>query len=84
MSSRIMVKRITQVSLTAGFEMRPGVSPPLWPSNHQYCNSFFLLYTTCLTIEPANERLVAIGLNMSPKLHAYTLALSNESSIRAL
>ena len=83
MSSRIMIKRITQVSLTAGFEMRPGVSPPLWPSNHQYLN-FFLVYATCLTIEPVNERLVAIGLNMSPKLHAYTLALSNESSIRAL
>jgi hypothetical protein len=83
MSSRIMVKRITQVSLTAGFEMRPGVSPPLWPSNHQYQN-FFYSYATCLTIEPVNERLVAIGLNMSPKLHTYTLALSNESSIRAL
>ena len=60
MSSRIMVKRITQVSLTAGFGMRPGVSSPLWPSNHKYSN-IFETYTTCLTIEPANERLVTTG-----------------------
>ena len=32
--SRTIVTRITQVSLTAGFGMRPGVSLPLWPSNH--------------------------------------------------
>jgi len=40
MSSRIIVKRITQVGLTAGFGMRPGVSLPLWPSNHRITLNF--------------------------------------------
>ena len=34
MGSRTIVMRITQAGLTAGFGMRPGVSPPLLPSNH--------------------------------------------------
>ena len=33
MGSRTTVQQRTQVVLTAGFGMRPGVSPPLWPSN---------------------------------------------------
>ena len=82
MGSRTIVPRITYAGLTAGFGMRPGVSPPLWPSNHHKYD--MMKYATCLTIEPVNERLVAIRLNTSPKLRAYTLALSNESFTRAL
>ena len=81
-SSRITVKRITQVSLTAGFEMRPGVSPPLWPSNHFYSENDHI----CNLFNDWTSKWAfsSYRLNMSPKLHAYTLALSNESSIRAL
>ena len=43
--SRTKVPKSTYAGLTAGFEMRPGVSLPLWPSNHRYPDYFYEFYT---------------------------------------
>ena len=81
MDSRTIVPKITQVSFTAGFEMRPGVSPPLWPSNHRYCD---FIICNLLNDWASKWAVSSSGLNTSPKLRAYTRTLSNESVIRAL
>ena len=82
MGSRTIVQRITQVGLTAGFGMRPGVSPPLWPSNHHYPK--FMTIHNLFNDWASKWTISSYGLNTSPKLRAYTLALSNESYIRVL